>query len=88
MARPIDDLPRENAGPSHTPVAEASLIDTVVTTTAPQDKTIMTSSYTLAIEARRKSFAALMAGVDINDRVAESFIDRNMKEIEKLKKKK
>ena len=88
MARPIDDLPRENAGPSHTPVAEASLIDTVVTTTAPQDKTIMTSSYTLAVEARRKSFAALMAGVDINDRVAESFIDRNMKEIEKLKKKK
>ena len=54
MARPIDDLPRENAGSSHTPVAEASLIDTVVTTTAPQDKTIMTSSYTLAVEARRK----------------------------------
>ena len=88
MARPIDDLPGENAGSSHTPVAEASTIETVVTTAAPQDRTIMTSSFTLAVEARRKSFAALMAGVDINDRVAESFIDRNMKEIEKLKKKK
>ena len=87
MARPIDDLPGENAGSSHTPVAEASIIDTVVTTTAPHDKTVVTSSFTLAVEARRKSFAALMAGVNIEDRAAESFIDRNMKEIEKLKKK-
>ena len=68
-------------------MTEVGSIETAVTTAAPQDRTILTSSFSLAVEAKRKSFAALMAGVNIEDRVAESFIDRNIKEIEKLKKK-